>query len=268
MLKTVSLSLEILKMFTKEKPTWGGRELAAEINENHSKVYRILETLESQNFLIKHKETKTYSLGLAVWELGNTLAESIQMKELIHPILEKVNSVTNESVFLTFLDGDEGLTIDAVEARATVRFSVSIGSRTPLYTGASYRSILAHMPPAFIDRYLKNQFTKYTEKTMIDPEAIREDLKLIRENGYAISEGEYTKDVIAVAIPVFYKDMIIGSLTASGPTYRISNDHIKLFVTELLKAKEELNLIIEKYGFYFDHSNMGRGIDYEFSRYS
>ncbi|MFD1039362.1 IclR family transcriptional regulator [Virgibacillus byunsanensis] len=251
MLKTLSLALEVLKMFTKDKPTWGGRELAAEMNQNHTKVYRILETLDNHKFLIKNKETKKYSLGFAVWELGNTLSENFHMKELIHPILKKLSDCTNESTFLTILDGEEGLTFEAVEARTTVRFSVSVGSRTPLYAGASYRSILAHMPTEFIESYLEKQFTRYTEKTMVDREVIKEDLRLIRENGYASSEGEYTEDVIAVAIPIFHKEMIIGSLTVSGPQYRITDEHIKLFITELLEAKKELKKVIEKYGPHF-----------------
>jgi DNA-binding IclR family transcriptional regulator len=248
MLKTLSLSLEVLKMFTKDKPTWGGRELAAELNQNHTKIYRILETLEKHKFLMKNKETKKYSLGFAVWELGNTISEKFHMNELIHPILEKVSESTNESVFLTVLNGEETLTIDAVEARTTVRFSVSIGSRAPLYAGASYRSILAHMSTEFIDNYLGKKLTRFTEKTMVDPEVIKEDLKLIIKNGYAISEGEYTEDVIAVAIPIFHKEMIIGSLTVSGPKYRIKDEQIELFITELLQAKRELKEAIEKNG--------------------
>ncbi|WP_407270143.1 IclR family transcriptional regulator [Radiobacillus sp. PE A8.2] len=251
MLKTLSLALEVMKMFTKNKPTWGGRELAAELDINHTKIYRILETLEMHQFLIKNKETKKYSLGFAVWELGNSISENFNIKEIIHPILEKVSERTNESVFLTVLDGENGLTFDAVEARTTVRFSVSIGSRTPLHAGASYRAILAHMPTEFIDNYLANKFIKYTDKTMVDPEVIREDLQMILQKGYAVSEGEYTEDVIAVAIPIFNKEKVIGSLTVSGPKYRIEEKQILLFISELSQADMDLKTAMEKYGSNF-----------------
>lgn len=252
MLKTVSLSLEVLKMFTKEKPTWGGRELAIALNENHSKVYRILETLKNHNFLVKDPNEKRYSLGFAVWELGNTLTENLNMRDMIHPVLERVSDATNESAFLTVLDGEEALTFDAVEARNTIRYSVSIGSRTPLYTGASYRSILAFKSQEFINSYLeKIEFTRYTEKTMMNEEEVLEDLRLIRERGYSISEGEYTKDVIAVAVPIFHKETVIGSLTVSGPSYRITDERIEVFVTELLKGKAELDNVFLRYGLRF-----------------
>lgn len=248
-LKTLSYSLDVLKMFTKEKKTWGGRELASELNENHTKIYRILETLEKHDFLMKNKETKKYSLGFAVWELGNIVSDKFKVNELIHPILEKLSNNTNESAFLTVLVGGEGLTFDAVEANASLRFTVSVGSRAPLYVGASYRSILAYMPSEFISNYLEEKLIKYTDLTMVDPEDIQEDLKSIVKNGYAISEGEYTEDVTAVAIPIFVKGNIFGSLTVSGPKYRINDEHIKLFITELQNAERELIKVLAKYDF-------------------
>lgn len=250
------MSLEVLKMFTKDKPSWGGRELAAKLNENHTKIYRILETLEKHRFLIKNKETKKYSLGFAVWELGNTFTTNFNINEAIHPFLEKLSHSTNESVFLTILDGEEGLTFDAVEGGNNVRFSVSIGSRTPLYAGASYRAILAHMPEAFIEQYLMKSLIKYTDKTMIDADAIRNNLISIRQNGFAVSEGEYTKDVIAVAIPIFIKGIVIGSLTISGPVYRIEDEQIQKFVTELKDIKNDLEQVLGMFESHFKMSQI------------
>ncbi|WP_429980060.1 helix-turn-helix domain-containing protein [Lysinibacillus pakistanensis] len=46
-------------MFTKEKPTWGGRELAMAMNMNHTNLYRILETFENNGFITKDPITKS-----------------------------------------------------------------------------------------------------------------------------------------------------------------------------------------------------------------
>lgn len=248
-MKTLSFALEVLKMFTKDKPSWGGRELAAALNENHTKIYRILETFEKHNFLVKDKETKKYSLGIAIWELGNIIADKYQLKDIIEPILKKISKNTNESVFLTKLVNDEGLTLAAVESDSKIRYSVSVGSRAPLYVGASYRSILAHMPEEFIDDYLNRELIKYTDNTMTSPEQIKKDLNIILKNGYAISKGEYTEDVTAVAIPIFHRNEIFGSLTVSGPTHRIQDEQINLFIHELRKAEKILNETFEKYHF-------------------
>ena len=69
-LKTLDNSLEVLKYFNKENPTWGVRELAKEMDISHSIIYRILATFEKQGFLIQNPETKKYELGLRFLEYG------------------------------------------------------------------------------------------------------------------------------------------------------------------------------------------------------
>lgn len=64
MLKTLNLSIAVLKMFTKEKPIWGGRELAMAMNMNHTNLYRILETFENNGFITKDPVTKNIHSAL------------------------------------------------------------------------------------------------------------------------------------------------------------------------------------------------------------
>jgi DNA-binding IclR family transcriptional regulator len=252
MLKTLSSALDILKMFTREKPEWGGRELATHLQENYTKIYRILETLVNHNFLAKDPHTKKYSLGYAILELGMIKNEGINVKQVINPILEKLSIETDESVFLTVLDKDQARILDAVETKNTVKFSVTIGSTAPLYAGASYRSILAFMPEDFIEAILvPENLHKFTEHTITNPDELKAELQKIRDQGWAISQGEHSKDVMAIAVPLFIKNKIIGSLTVSGPIYRITDEKIKTFLDELLKAKDEVEEIGEKYQLTF-----------------
>lgn len=248
MLKTLTSALDVLKMFTREKPEWGGRELANEMQMNHTKVYRILETLESNDFLYKDPETKRYSLGFAVWELGMIMYEGLNVKQLIRPILTKLSHDTGESVFLTVLDKDEAVTLEVIEPENKVKFSVSAGSRAPLYVGASYRSILAYLNEHKIEEILQlDNLKKFTANTMIDPVELKEELKKIREKGWASSQGEYTEDVIAIAVPLFKDDCIIGSVTVSGPIYRISEEKIAKDLSLLKKATSEVTQVIDRY---------------------
>lgn len=247
MLKTLNLALRVLKMFTREKPVWGGRELANELGINHSNIYRILETLERNRFIIKDKITKKYSLGYATWELGMIMYESLNVRDLIHPKLERLMESTGESIFLTILDRDEAVTLEVLEPENKVKFSVSAGSRAPLYVGASYRSILAFLPEELVDSIIEKGLVKYTETTMTDPDELKTELKKIREQGWATSQSEYTEDVIALAAPLFDKGEVIGSITVSGPVYRMSEDKIETYLPLLKKTRDEVTEVIQRY---------------------
>ncbi|MFP7332990.1 IclR family transcriptional regulator [Shouchella clausii] len=247
MLKTVHQALEILKMFTKEKPVWGGRELSNATGINHTKIYRILETLEAQNFLTKDAETKKYSLGFAVWELGSIMYDQLNVKELIRPSLARLTEKTGESTFLTILDGKEALTLEVVEPANKVKFSVSAGSRAPLYVGASYRSILAYMPDEAIEEVIAGGLKAYTDRTMTSEIELRNELATIRKRGFAISHGEYTEDVIALAMPLFHEGRIVGSITISGPAYRFNEERFDSCLPLLREAITDISEKMERY---------------------
>lgn len=247
MLKTVNLALVILKMFTREKNVWGGRELANEMGLNHTNVYRILETLEKNGFVSKDSITKQYKLGSAVWELGSIFYENLNVQEMINPHLQELCEKTGESVFFTVLDGNDTLMLAVAEPENKVKFPVEPGSRAPLYVGASYRSILAFLPEYRIEEVLTGQLVKYTKNTMVDPETLRKELNLIRSNGYAISTGEYTPDVVATAVPLIIDGEVLGSLTIAGPTYRIGENQYQTFIPLLKQTRDSLSMNMQKY---------------------
>lgn len=193
-------------------------------------------------------QTKKYSLGYAVLELGIIKYEGLNVEQLIQPILETLSNQTGESVFLSVIDKDKAITLDAVETKNTVRFSVSIGSIAPLYVGASYRSILAFMPEEFIKAILEpDKLRKYTDKTIIDLDRLNIELQNIREQGWAVSKGEYTDDVTAFAVPIYKGEKVIGSLTVSGPIYRMPDDKVETYLSHLLEAKKKMEEIILNY---------------------
>ncbi|WP_245415735.1 IclR family transcriptional regulator [Alteribacter populi] len=247
LLKTVDLALKILLMFI-NKSTWSSRELAKELDMNHSNIYRILTTLENNKFLLKDDETKKYSLSISAWELGMAMNDQIKLSKLVRPKMKNLMQTTGESIFLTGLDSLEGITLDCVEPENKVKFSVTIGSRAPLYVGASYLVILAYMEEEKIDKVLRGELKPFTKNTKTDPKSINEMLVQIRETGWAVSEGEYTPDVIAIAFPIFdFENKIIGSLTLSGPTYRMQEEKIRQHLIELENTTKEITDDINKY---------------------
>jgi DNA-binding IclR family transcriptional regulator len=175
-----------------------------------------------------------------------TMYDGMNVKQFISPILDKLFHQTGESIFLTILDKDEAVTLEAIEPDNKVKFSVSVGSRAPLYVGASYRSIFAFMPEDFIENYLETKDLKSYTKT--DKEEIRTELKQIKKQGWAISEGEFTPDIIAIAVPLFDKDIrVIGSVTVSGPVYRMTNEKINEYLPLLVKTRDEMANMITKF---------------------
>lgn len=252
MLKNLSLSLHLLKKFSHEKKSWGVRELAKELGVNHTVIFRILETMRENDFLVQNPETKKYSLGVVFLELGTITKAGLGLDELIRPVLAELCQVLSESVFLTTIDGDECITLMVVEPPNRVKVSAFEGSRSPLYAGASYRSILAFQPDEFIEEILHKGIIQFTSNTLTEPEAYWKEIRKIRTEGYAISCGEYTPDVIAIAVPLLDPSRrVTASITVSCPAYRFSEELKSRMVEQLFQKKAVLEEVLSKFGIYF-----------------
>lgn len=234
-LKTLDNALEILKNFTYSEPAWGVRELAKKLNISHSIVYRVLATFEEHGFLVQNEETHKYELGIKFWEYGIIVKEKLNVTDLILPTMESLAAETGESIFLTWLDGLEGICLEIAESSQRVKCAVSIGSRTPLYAGASNKVIMAYLPLEKQEAIIRQGLQEYTSHTIIRPDELRRNLEEIRNQGWCYSVGEYSEEVVGIAVPLFNsRGHVTGSITVAAPEYRFPQSKVKEVVDQLL----------------------------------
>jgi len=244
--KTVSKALCILDAFTIETPSWGLRDLARYLGMSHTIVYRILSTFIEKGYIVQNIDTNKYELGIKFIELSNVVEEHLKISELIQPIMKKLALETGESVVLTVADNEEGLYLKIVESEKSVRFSDSVGKRSPLYIGASHKVILAHLPhdiqSKIIDDGIQNKAKHIDTK-----ENFLNLLDCIKKQGWFYTSSETFDEVAAVSIPLFdNKKYILGSLSVAGPKYRLSEDHAKKILPIIKENQENLNFILSK----------------------
>ncbi|MFD1385975.1 IclR family transcriptional regulator [Oceanobacillus oncorhynchi subsp. oncorhynchi] len=232
MLKTLDKAIQVLNCFTKEKTSWGVRELARELNTSHTIISRILKTFENNGFLTQDKETKKYYLGLKFIEFSQIIQERISVTEEVLPIMETISELTKESIFLTWKENNEGVTLAIAESEERIKFSVSIGTRTPLYVGASCKSIMAYVTD---DEKMK--IIEEAELPDSDISELLEELNQINRQGWSYTCGEYSDQVFGLSVPLFdNKQQIIASITIAGPAYRI-NEEKKAVMLKVLQEE-------------------------------
>lgn len=253
MLTSLKLSLQVIKSFTTEQPTWGIRELGRELGESHTKIFRILETMKKEGFAVQNPETKKYSLGIPFISLGEMVKKNLNIEEEIRPLLIEMRDQAEESIYLTVIDQYQGRTLLGVDSKQGVKSTAFEGSLEPLHAGASYRAILAYQSAAFIDEVLKTATIRYTENTILRREEQERALEEVVGKGYAISFGEYTPDVYAIAFPL--RDAsgeVRASLTISGPIYRMTEEKISQFIELGKKGKLQLERFFKYSGIYIN----------------
>jgi IclR family transcriptional regulator, KDG regulon repressor len=246
-LKTLDNALHLLRYFTRERPQWGVRELAREMNISHPVVYRMLATFERHGFLRQDEQTKKYELGITFLEYGAILRDHLSITQIIYPVMKRLAETTGESVILTWLDGMEGICLEMAESTQRVKYAMSVGSRTLLYAGASNKVIMAYLPPHVQEAIIAKGLKPKTDRTILDKDELLRDLARIRSEGWAYSVGEYTENVFGIAVPLFaYDKRVVASLTIAGPDYRMPADAVPAALRALKEAQQEIQTLLQR----------------------
>jgi DNA-binding IclR family transcriptional regulator len=196
---------------------------------NISTAHRLLHTLMNFGFISQDRDTGKYMLGLRTFEVGHAALYSFDIRTMARPILQELVDRTNETTNLAILDQDDVVYIDQIESANMIKIFARIGSRGPIHCTGAGKAMLADYTDREFDRFysIKAPLQSYTVNTIIDPDKLKEEMLLIRHNGYALDNGELEDGVRCVAVPVRnFENKVIAAVSVSGPDTRLTNEFI------------------------------------------
>lgn len=243
-IQAVSHALDLLEQFHGEVDELGVTELSKRLKLHKNNVFRLLATLESRGYIEQNKATENYRLGLKALELGQTFIKQMGLLRQAKPILENMRSACNETCYVVIFKDGHVVYLDMVETDMTVRVVTRVGSRLPAYCTASGKVHMAFMSEDEIDEILpEEEFKTFTATTIKNRKELRKELKEVAEQGYAVDLEELDLSVNCIAAPIRdYTRRIVGAISISGPTMRLSTERITSELVPLvLKSAEELS---------------------------
>jgi DNA-binding IclR family transcriptional regulator len=198
-------TIDMLGVFERDPDGSSIRDLTRELGLPRSTVYRILNTLLAHK-MVRRASNGSFSLGPRLVSLAARVkadASSYDLAEIATPIMQQLRDDTGEPTKLSVRDGDRAKVIVAVLGRHEYSPAPAIGTSYPLHAGAASKMIMAHMSAADLARHLSAGMTRYTPKTITDPDKLSADLAKIRKLNIAQDLGEHNASVHAIAAPVF-----------------------------------------------------------------
>jgi IclR family KDG regulon transcriptional repressor len=245
LIQSVSHALDLLEQFHDEVDELGVTELSKRLKLHKNNVFRLLATLESRGYMEQNKVTENYRLGLKTLELGQTFVKQMGLLRQSRPVLESLVRECNETSYIAIIKDFDIIYLDVVETDLTVRVVPRVGARLPAYCTAAGKVQLAYMSEEELDQYFPAKELKgYTPNTIINAEELKKHLKKIAELGYAIDNEELDIGVRCVGSPIRdYTRRIVGAVSVSGPSMRLSQERIdKELIPLVKKAAEEISL--------------------------
>jgi DNA-binding IclR family transcriptional regulator len=228
--------LDILLLFQEGQEYWSIDEVAQRLQLPKSTSYRLVRALQERGFLEK-AGVSHYQLGVAFLKLSRVALNSNRdIRLMALPSMKRIAEIVKESVSLMRLMNKQVVCIDSIEGQYALRVSIQQGRIQPLHAGASSRVLLAHLPEDDWVKQLEFPLERYTETTITELEALRENLHIVRRDGYAISNGEIDVGAKAIAVPVCNSlDEVVAALSIEAPATRMTDDVTERCLDQLLQ---------------------------------
>jgi DNA-binding IclR family transcriptional regulator len=239
-LRSVDRAITVLKAFSEEEPELGVTELSQRLELPKSTVYRLLASLQQEGVVDQDPETEKYRLGIELVRLAGLVLKQIDVRQVARPYLQFLGEVSKETVNLSVLTGDgKVINIDGISSPRMVRNVGWIGREMLPHCISGGKALLAYLPQQRLERILAKGpvlssvlsevkgLQRFTEKTITDPIRLQEELKRVRQQGYAVAQEELEVGLSAVAAPIWnHEGEVIAAVSVSGPSFRLSSEKI------------------------------------------
>jgi IclR family KDG regulon transcriptional repressor len=133
--------------------------------------------------------------------------------------------------------------IDRVQSPQTLPTNIIVGQHLPAYCTAFGKVLLAAMSAREMDRYLQTVTLKsLTGQTIARTQALREELKKISQDGYAIDDRELDENIRCLSSPIRDESgRVVAAISFSGPTTRVNMVRLKTFTKTMTDISEKIS---------------------------
>ena len=240
----VSRAVDLLQAASRAVPAGASLEqLAADVGLDPRIAEEILAPLSEKGLMRRDAENDRWHLSHAVMELARPFLNSDDILVRVRPLMEQWHVETGETVSLFHRAGDQQIVTAALPSPHPVRYALEVGSAFPLYLGAGGKAMLAFLPEAEREALIKADGLDAMTRRIPKVSALRKELALIRQRGFAISSGERVEGASAVALPVLREDgrpaAVLGLMM---PSFRTSDAKLIRLGERLSEALRALRL--------------------------
>lgn len=202
--QVIERTMEVLKALSFHSDGLTLTALSEEVNLHKATVSRFLGALEKSGMVERSEANKAWTLGPAMFEMTARAARRKDLRDVARPVMEQLSKNVEQTVQLGILVDNHIFYVEKIEpVDLALKLNTTIGSTRPIHCTALGKILAADLAEEDVLRILEEEGLEVkTEKTIRTPSSYLDELRKVRQDGYAIDDGEYNRLVICVAAPV------------------------------------------------------------------
>jgi IclR family transcriptional regulator, pca regulon regulatory protein len=248
--QSLDRGLAVIRAFGPGRERLSLSDVARETGLTRAAARRFLLTLVKLGYV--RSDGREFSLRPLVLELGYAYLSGLAMPEIASPHLEELVARVRESSSISVLDGHHIVYVARVPTKRIMTVAISVGTRFPAYATSMGRVLLAGMSPDDLDKYLNEaDFEAFTARTVTDPDRLREIVREVDRQGYAIVDQELEEGLRAIAAPIHGPGgAVIAAINLSAHASRVSLAAMRaVLLPALLETADRIEADLRSQGF-------------------
>lgn len=231
-IRTVQRAIDILGLFSEDRPALPLREIVAASGLPKTTVLRLLQTLRV-NGLLWLDEQGRYIAGPGFLRWVRMAERGWQLPAAVRRTLRELAAEHRETVHVYVRRDVHRVCIAQEEGPRTLRQVVRVGDELPLWAGGPSKVLLTEADDALLARVARRS-PRGTEHDG----TLRRWVAETRRHGYAASHGEHEEGLSSVAVPVRAPSTgyVVAALAFGGPSSRFTHERLPEFVRALTAA--------------------------------
>ncbi len=257
LVQSVDRALSILTLLARHGQL-GITEIAEQLGVHKSTAFRLVATLEAHDVVTQVHGRGKYRLGVGVLRLAGASRVRLDLVQESRPVTTALAAAVGETVNLAVLSGHEALYLDQVAGPSALQLHMWTGQRIPLHATSNGKVLLAYAPAGTVDALLDDPLPTFTDRTIASVADLQAELRTVREQGFAVAVDELEQGLTAVAAPVVGVDgLVVASLSASGPSFRLPFERLDAVSTIVRDAGADISRRLGWHGVTLDGTGAG-----------
>lgn len=222
---SVMKAFAILKAFHDPEEWVTACELSRRANLPEASGYRLIQTLENIGAVVRGPRGR-YRTGLLMLTLSRNVTIGELLRDAAHGLMTEWSAHLNLTMHLGVLEQGMVTYVAKVAPPGVFAVHTRVGAQLEAYCSGLGKVLLAALPEEQMESVVMDgALVALTPHTITSHQALRAELKRVREQGYALDDRENQADMRCIAVPVKDRDgRAVAALSATDDAERMTQE--------------------------------------------
>jgi len=209
-------------------------------------IHRLCKMLLEERLLQYEIDGRRIIGGPRLLDFGGRILSGAHLDLERRAIMEALVAEVDETCNIAIPEGTRMIYAERVEAHWPLRMQLPAGTPVPQHCTASGKLYLSQLATPARKRILSRlRLSQNTPHTITDIDALEAELKIIREQGYALDNEEFVDGLVAIAVPICDPNgRFCAGLAVHAPKFRMTADDATHRLPALRAAASQIETLI------------------------